>query len=382
MQLFLFSSLSIAVINTIPKPNGTYGVNLSTMKLTDPSRLDPFAPTRQTRSVMISVFYPVSSASHCQTILSDYMPPATAAVEDLAYSQYGVPNGTFESLRLSLCTPPGPQKDSNNLPQQFPLLLFSPGLGNSRLLYNALAQSIASYGYTVVTVDHPYDANVVEYPDGSLVPGANISTTPQIDLDVATRAQDLSFVLDALGNPCTLQTLFQSTSNPLNTNRVGTFGHSLGGATAASAMFNDSRIACGANLDGTFFGAPTTPAFHLTDPFLLFGHDGKNQSSDPTWAQVWPRLRGWTLELALTGAQHATFEDLPLLLQVLGLEGALPPEVVGLVGSLGGGRAVQVITAYLVAFFDAVLKCEMGPLPQGPSGAFPEVQFVAVGEGA
>ena len=377
VQLFLFSTLSTAVVNTIPKPNGTYEVALSTMKLTDASRLDPFAPDRQPRSVMISVFRPVPSTSHCQTVLEDYMPPATAAVEDLAYSQYGVPNGTFESLRLSLCNPD--PRTEHNL-QQYRLLLFSPGLGNSRLLYNAIAQSVASFGYIVVTVDHPYDANVVEYPDGTLVFAANISTTPQIEIDVATRAQDISFVLDQLGKPCTLQTLFPSTRPHLTTNRVGMFGHSLGGATAAAAMLNDTRIACGANLDGTFFGPAITSG--LNRPFLLFGHDGKNQSTDATWAQIWPRLRGWKLELELLGAQHAAFSDLPLLLQVLGLEDKLPPEVVELVGSLEGGRALQIITAYLVAFFDEVLRCEMEPLLQDPSSEFPEVEFVAVDEGS
>lgn len=45
--------------------------------------------------------------------------------------------------------------------------MFSPGLSASRLLYSAQARALASYGYIVITLDHPYDALFVEFPDGT-----------------------------------------------------------------------------------------------------------------------------------------------------------------------------------------------------------------------
>lgn len=68
----------------------------------------------------------------------------------------------------------------------------------SRQLYSAMAQRVASSGYLVISIDHPSDASIVEYPDGTLVYADNITTTAQTDLDVATRAQDVSFLLDQL----------------------------------------------------------------------------------------------------------------------------------------------------------------------------------------
>ena len=372
MNRFLFCLLHalLAAAATIPPHNGTYGVNLNTVKLTDTSRLDPFAPIPENRSVMISLFYPVAPINCCQVQLVEYMPVATAAIEDQSYSSYGVPNGTFESLNLSLCSPSSRSTPSEN----FPVVLFSPGLGNSRLLYNAIAQSVASHGFIVVTMDHPYDADVVEYPDGTLISAANISTDAQIILDVETRAKDASFVLDTLSNASAVGHLIPSLQTALNTKRAAMFGHSLGGATAATAMMNDSRIVVGANLDGTFFGSVIENG--VCDPLLLFGHEGKNQSTDPTWGEIWLHLGHGRLELMLNGAQHGTFTDFPLLLEVLGMTNELPG-VADLIGTLSGPRALEVITAHVVAFFHSVLERRESPLLEGPSPKFPENEIIA-----
>ena len=258
---------------------------------------------------------------------------------------------------------------------EFPIVLFSPGLGNSRLLYSAIAQSIASSGNIVISIDHPYDANVVEYPDGTLVLAANISSDAQIKLDVNTRVKDASFILDQLSLTPTVRLLFPSANGHLKTHNVTMYGHSVGGAAAAAAMLEDSRIIGGANLDGSFFGPVIEQG--LNRPFLIFGHEGKNQSTDPSWKAIWPRLRGWKLELMLHGAQHATFSDLPLLVKVLGLDKVLPPEAATLLGMLDGVRALDVVSAYLVAFFDFVRSGIPAHLLQGPAKEYPEISLVA-----
>ena len=79
--------------------------------------------------------------------------------------------------------------------------MFSPGAGTSRLYYGALAQSLASSGYAV-TIDHPYDADVVEFLDGTLVFNANItSDILSLGKTVSTRVSDASFALTQLGQP-------------------------------------------------------------------------------------------------------------------------------------------------------------------------------------
>ncbi len=78
----------------------------------------------------------------------------------------------------------------------------------------------------------------------------------------------------------------------------------------------------------------------------------------------------------LEGSQHYAFSDLPDIVDVLGIRGRLPSEVVdGLLGTIRGGRALEVVSGYVQAFFDMVLKGKRSGLLDGPSKKFPEVTF-------
>ena len=121
------------------------------------------------------------------------MPPAAAAIEDSHFAG-AIPNGTFETFKLQVCC--DVDYDRTQDPRAFLVFLFSPGAGTSRLYYSALAQSLANSGYAVVTIDHPYDADVVEFPGGTLVLSANITLDiPSLEKAVSTRVSDASFVL-------------------------------------------------------------------------------------------------------------------------------------------------------------------------------------------
>lgn len=355
----------------LPKPQGPYGTVLTTAKLIDYGRVDPFAPSNQTRALMISIFYPVETSQCSRLTPVNYMPPATAAVYDTMYGSLGIPSGTFASFKLQICSKPlGAYRQI----RQHPVLLFSPGLGNSRHQYNAIAQSAASNGYVVVSVDHPYDASVVEFPDGSTIAAANIDTDAQIELSLATRAKDISFVLNQLSSPAVMKTLLPAVPCGLNTKTVGIFGHSLGGATAISAMVNDTRLVGGANLDGSFFG----PAIQqgTKRPFLIVSHQDKNQTTDPSWAAMWPNLRRWKLELEVKGTQHVSFTDFPVLVDALGLPAQARAALAGLMGTIAGSRDAEIIRVYVGAFFEFVLRGKNSQLLAGPSNTYPEVVFV------
>ena len=238
-----------------------------------------------------------------------------------------------------------------------------------------MVQSVTSFGFVVLSLDHPYDAEFVEYPDGEKVLAADISSDEQIVLAVDTRAKDVKFLLTEMRKTSVVRQFIPSLRNGLNTQRVAMFGHSLGGAAAASSMMIDPRIIGGVNLDGTFFGPVIERG--VCNPFLIFAHEGKNQSTDPSWGSIWPRLGNQKLELMLTGAQHGTFTDLPILVDTLGIAEQLPSEVEGLVGTLSGTRARDVITAYVVAFFDSLYGCRTSSILQKESNLYPEVSISA-----
>lgn len=163
--------LGIAQAVVVPSHPGPFSVTMQVQALTDHSRTDPLNKTVN-RQVLLSVFWPVPDSTKCANGIITYMPPATAASYGPLAQSAGLPANIFSSFQLELCKLPDEKNGScrgRRRTPRFPLVLFSPGLAESRLLYSVTAKSIAAQGYVVVTIDHPYDAEVVEFPDGSVV---------------------------------------------------------------------------------------------------------------------------------------------------------------------------------------------------------------------
>src|SRR3954447_9288570 len=159
LRLLPIMALSVSAV-VIPTPPGPYDVFYNTASMIDNTRVDPFDPQHGPRAVMTSIFAP----THCKADLEKmhYLPTITAAFYSELYSAYGLPNGSLQSLYFQAC--PEPPREHHI---QFPVVIFSPALGTTRLFYNAFAQSVASAGYIVVSIDHPYDTEFLEFPDGS-----------------------------------------------------------------------------------------------------------------------------------------------------------------------------------------------------------------------
>ena len=323
---------------------------------------------------MISLYYPTDDKLSQPT--TRYMPNATAGFYDATYAQYGLPSGSMERL-YTFCESDAPlaTRDSG-----FPLILFSPGGGVSRLLYTTIAQEVARNGYIVASIDHPYDAQIVEFPDGRLVFGIDINITAapdtilaQTNEIVAVRVQDVSFVIDELSTP--------SPQHPftIDTKNVIVFGHSLGGTTAASAMVNDTRIAGGLNFDGDFYGAIAVNVSVVRNPFLFF--EAARGVPRPNWDNAWNNhLKGWKLDLQLLGAVHGSFDDMPLVTEIIGIRAGLSKVGNALLGTVPGLRGLKIMSAYVSAFAEFVFsgeKAERGDLVDGKNSTrYPEVGVV------
>jgi hypothetical protein len=183
--------LGVAQAIVVPSDPGPFSVAMRVKALTDHERTDPSNNTAQ-RRVLLSVFWPVSASTKCSKDVVPYMSPATAASYGPLAKSAGLPENLFSSFELEFCGLPknGGCRASKRAPR-FPLVLFSPGLGESRLLYSVTAKSIAAQGYVVVTTDHPYEADVVEFPDGSVVLGNRTAGMEQQMTEVSTISAQL-----------------------------------------------------------------------------------------------------------------------------------------------------------------------------------------------
>jgi predicted dienelactone hydrolase len=110
-----------------------------------------------------------------------------------------------------------------------PLVVISHGFGADRRFLGYLAYHLASYGLTVVAVEHP-GSNVAwltgELQQSGIKTGSVLPASEFID-----RPKDVSFLLDRLER---LNRFSRTLNGKFNTEKVVVIGHSLGGYTALS----------------------------------------------------------------------------------------------------------------------------------------------------
>ncbi|NUW31820.1 lipase [Nonomuraea sp. SMC257] len=383
-----------AIRFSLPAPTLRRPIGTVALRLVDRSRPDPLVTSQPYRELMVSVWYPARRSDGLP--LAPQMPPLAAAGFDRdTASDLGVKPGQVDWAATRTHARAGAPADRGA--GRLPVVLFSPGFEAPRTLSTVLAEELAARGYAVVTVDHTHEPDQVEFPGGRV----ERSKLPPVKTEedqaklfkvlLEARVADLRFVLDELarlnraggpgdaggpghaGGPAGRGPLPAGLAGALDLSRVGAFGHSMGGATAAQLMRDDPRVDAGANLDGIMLGPAAT--LGVTRPFLQVAGETTTRDSEPTWKSFWNASTGWKREARLTGAQHFSFFDLQAIYpQLAGKLKGLP--IAETIGTIDPERSVAAQRAYLTAFFDLHLRGRRTPLFDGPSRAYPEVKLI------
>ncbi len=164
-------------------------------------------------------------------------------------------NNPYRQCMMHVWIPHAEQK------QQYPLILFSHGLGGTYngMTYTALCHKIASYGYVVASVSHTYGCKPVQFPDGTQSPYLFPSYVVHFsqgkhtfDIETDMWVADMICALDECVryNSCESDPLYKT----IDISRVAIIGHSLGGSTALQMCRGDSRILAAIDLDGPLYG--------------------------------------------------------------------------------------------------------------------------------
>ena len=143
--------------------------------------------------------------------------------------------------------------------------------------------TLASHGYVVVAIDHPHDANIVEFPDRHVVvPSSQMNITAALSVRVA----DTRFVLSELAR-LGRAGFFAGRSRPRSRRDVRALARRSGGR---STMLADPRIDAGADLDGVLFDGARTGG--LSRSVHADERGSLGFAADPNRAGFWSRLRG------------------------------------------------------------------------------------------
>ncbi|WP_329563357.1 alpha/beta hydrolase family protein [Kitasatospora sp. NBC_01266] len=385
----------------LPAPTGPHQVGTVSLHLVDTSRADPWVASQPFRELMVTIRYPARDAARYP--LAPQLPAGVAAAFPAQYlNADGVPLDKVDWAATLTHDHQGAPVDRSGGP--LPVVLYSPGAGDPAALNSTMADDLASQGYLVVSIDHTYEAPAVEFPGGRVVTSVMRQQAAAVGSDpvkltallrklVAVRVADTRFVLDQLDalaaghNPDAEQRqLPRGLLGALDPNRIGMFGQSGGGFTAAQAMHDDPRIKAAADLDGLlgYVGDdsdPANPGTAATDgldrPMLLMGSQGDDHHTNPSWGALWQHSTGWHRDLTLSGSTETTYTDKESMLPQIARQLNLPPATVtDALGTIPPERAVAAERAYLTSFFDRWLRGQDDHLLDHPSAAYPDVQFV------
>ncbi len=374
----------------IPAPMGKYPVGVTELHLMDKDRMDPWV-NEGPRELMISIWYPAEEESGQKAM---YMREGAAKHYDQAeLPSIGLTPGTVNLADIDThAWLEAPAADNEG---GWPVIIFSPGGSIPRSFGTILVQEMASRGYVVITLDHTHEASVVEFADGRVVTEALPAFSAETVLKmIDVRVDDVRFVLDQLiemragSNPDAGKKLLpQGLAAGLNLSKVGIYGHSAGGATAAQTMYEDERIDAGIDMDGTMGHMPNHPlpvAQHGLDrPFMLlnsgFNDEGEVDShlTAEDRAMFWNHTSGWKMDVTIPNGAHFTFTDYQSLLPQLASKVSLSRLAVQQsIGTADSEQSLDAQREYVAAFFDYHLKGIPQPLLETTDSPYTEVNVI------
>lgn len=298
----------------LPAPTGKSPVGTTQWVVADPSRQDTFATGKQ-REVQVMAWYPRAGATGATGATAPYM--RNGMEEALSFARLAKLGDAYNGLanvktHAILDAAPAPT------PERFPVIVFSHGYTGLPSSHTALAEDLASHGWAVLHVIHPYEA-AATLSDGTFVTFTNdkdamrpevlevlkewgpesatmekvVAATDNIEKEKLLRGYlgalkntdqvvkrwvlDVKVVLDRLPKTGAASAL----AARLDLSRLGAAGHSMGGVMAGQFCVEDRRCKAGLNLDGipqygTMIDMP------MPAPFMMVysGRPGRAGASD------------------------------------------------------------------------------------------------------
>ncbi|KAL8377248.1 hypothetical protein RB595_008094 [Gaeumannomyces hyphopodioides] len=386
-------------------PTGPFNVGVSKHAIDFVNPDDPLAPGNVTTSYLATVFYP--------TLEDGPIPPTPylhpEGVRSLA-EQLAVVTGVIDHEAIAALTSSHLRWGAEPAPadallervkhNHTTLIWSAGGRGGPAEMSTMLLSDLASRGYAVIGLDHPYEQPFVWYPNPSSpggggprdpgvtpVAGAPASISLPDDLVraiYATRVREMKHMAET-GWP----ELVARQGWPFATANIGLLGLSLGGATALGTLHetSDALTRAGLNLDGAMW-TPPGQDLGKNRPQLLFGSWFHVSADDPapapgswvdqTWENYTASQTGWWRRTLTDGYGHWD-----------ALDAAYWKELVAhnltenIVGAIPGARAVEITRRTVAAFFDKWIRGveDEAGLLDNPGRVFKEMKSVAGQDG-
>lgn len=335
------------IFNAFPEPSGSHGIGITLMSFKDANRpeIHSHDPNAR-REIVVDFYYPAAQSNKKYA----YQPERIEVTKKVKAKYSKIPEFIWNQILSNIESYARPNAPIMNEGQPFPVIIFSHGI-SSDPYYNVYLEELASHGYIIASVYHPYDVQVVVFPDGRIIELDESFRTMIEHNDrqkiYEYRAQahkiwleDLKFVLDKLDqlNADKNSIFYQK----LDLNRIGALGHSHGGGVVIDLVKSDDRVKAGIDLDGWTKTANTMQGF--TKPFMFLQQEHGISELD----ELYRHMGKNAYNIKIKGAGHGAFSDFILLKW---------PLVAFFDVTHGDPNKVrQIISKLIQAFFDQHLK--------------------------
>jgi sugar lactone lactonase YvrE len=380
----------------LPPPTGTSPIGTTSWLVSDASRPESLDRGNAKREVEVVAWYPSDVGARGEP--APYLRWGLFEVQGFAEllrvgrSAYDHLAGVKTHALLDL--PPAAS------PAKLPVIVFAAGYGGFGSAHTALFEDLASHGYAVLNVVHPYEegaallsgnravsfvsdgkprqpyldvVNEWRKEDDTMAAVTSstsadeqrrilrgyFATTPNTVAAMKRWVDDTRLVLDRLSS-LSSETAAGMLARRLDMARIGVGGHSMGGVVAGEFCVEDGRCRAGLNLDGVpQFGRMIDRP--LDRPFLMVysARPGRLGASDVIYGRAKPYYR-----VDIVNTRHLDFSDMIFWggpLRALNAFGSLAPE-----------RITAITRAVVLQYFDQVLLGRSSRLLNGQQ-AFDEL---------
>lgn len=289
--------------------------------------------------------------------------------------------------------------------ESFPIVFFSHGSFGYYESNHSTYNELASNGYVVVSMDHPYHAFYCKDTSGKVITvdtgfindvmGINSENVDEEEILKLSsvwfdlRKKDMNFAIDTIKKSAKESDFgeewyfenqqekdgFKKALSMVDTNKIGLMGHSLGGATAEILGRTRDDIMAVVDLDGTMLGEQLglkdcepyefegkiyTKKYVIneeayTTPILNIDNEEHHNSRIEARKIAMPYANNIVMDNAIMGYDtyfantgHMNFTDLPLFSPILA-------KALG-TGSVDAEKCIESMNGLILGFFDYTLK--------------------------